>query len=72
MTASGQSRHYGYVQVTSGYPQLRTWPCTAITDAMCQPRKSRPHSITSVALVSKVWGTVRPNAFAVLRLTTSS
>src|SRR5271154_5339029 len=37
-----------------------------------QHRKSRPHSITSVALVSKVWGTVRPNAFAVLRLITSS
>ena len=31
-----------------------------------------PHSINSLALVSKVWGTVRPRAFAVLRLMISS
>src|SRR5450631_1170288 len=40
MSETGQSRHFGCVPVTSGLTQLRTWRCIAITDAMCQERKS--------------------------------
>src|SRR6202011_6113999 len=37
-----------------------------------QERKSPHYSITSLAIASRVAGTTRPSAFAVLRLTTNS
>src|SRR5450759_1885257 len=56
-------------------------PATAVCRAAVAGRHPKPstltevaspHSITSLALASKVWGTVRPRAFAVLRLMISS
>jgi hypothetical protein len=38
----------------------------------CQKQAVLNHSITSLAIASKVWGTVRPKAFAVLRLIANS
>ena len=73
MTGLGQKRRSGRPPVTSGLPQS--------TDVIRPARLVRlvptgevasPHSINSLALASKVWGTVRPRAFAVLRLMISS
>src|SRR6266404_3230649 len=54
------------------YPQLRTQPCTAQTDALWQNRKWDVHSITSSAVASSAAGTARPSALATLRLITNS
>ena len=55
------------------YPQKRTLELSRAMSALCQNRTHAPqqivgYSITSSASASKFGGTVRPSAFAVLRL----
>ena len=61
---------------TSLYPQLQTWSGVGANDAMghLTMRRSKQHaySITSSARASTIRGTLRPRAFAVLRLMISS
>jgi hypothetical protein len=77
-TASGQSRHFGRRQTTSGLP-----PGTDIVRPTRHVRKvphfrprasqqSKPYSTTSSARASTDAGRSRPSALAVFRLTTSS
>src|SRR5262249_30493027 len=67
--------------------QCLSWHCSSACGRLLRARRERPcecraaekrhelatlHSITSSARASNVGGTVRPSAFAVLRLITSS
>ena len=54
------------------HPQYRTLSARSAMSEKCQHRKSPPHSITSSAVATRVCGTVRPSALAVLRLITSA
>src|SRR5262249_5533362 len=75
MSALGQKRTLGHVRAMSALPQ--TLELSRVTSALCE--KQTPalqqiagYSITSSASASKFGGTVRPSAFAVLRLMISS
>ena len=72
-----KSRHRRSADKCPLYPQKRTSPKTVVMSALCQKRtfcccKESRYSITSSAPASSDGGTVRPSAFAVLRLIANS
>src|SRR6266852_2841620 len=48
MSATGQKRRFDRRPVTSGLPQLQTYRCTALTDAMCQQETLALHKMTFI------------------------